>query len=529
MCQTLHELLIRTRESNPDRTAVVGVDSTLSYADLLSAATSLAESLVAAGIVPGDRVGLCMPKTCDAIVAVYGILLSGACYVPIDPTAPIERAVQIANNVKERALVFSQDKAKLIAPAIAERLDKLDVFLKNCEASFQLQGCAMHDWSAASVDGARLPQVEADSLAYILHTSGSTGKPKGVAISHKSALTFVNMAAEFFSIHEDDRLGSQAPLHFDLSVFDLYVACRQGARLILMPEYYSAFPKKFVSAIREHKISIWNSVPSAIALILEKGQPDPEDLRSIRLVLFSGEAMPARYLRMMREVFANAELYNGYGQTEANTSMYYRVESIPPDERPVPIGKAFPAYDVFALDKDGKEIDQPGQTGELFVSSEAVADGYFGNQELTDTKFQFNAFGDRISTRVFRTGDTVCINNDGDYEFVGRADDLVKSRGYRIEIGEIEQALVSCPTVSSAACIAIADEQITNRLIGFVTCSDGTQCTETEVSRYLRGKLPEYMVPEQIIVMDKLPTTSTGKIDRNGLRSELSCISAYQT
>ena len=526
MCQTLHELLVRASETSPDRTAVVSPDASLSYVELFHNAYALAQSLIQAGVTPGDRVGLCLPKTCDAIVAVYGILLSGAAYVPIDPTAPAERAVRIALNVATRFLVTTPNKAEDIAPTLVESLERLDVFVENSDVPLDLPGCQVHSWVASDDISTDLPAVNENDLAYILHTSGSTGRPKGVAISHKSALTFVDMAADFFSIRENDRLCSQAPLHFDLSVFDLYVACRQRACVVLLPEFYTAFPKKYVSAIREHRITIWNSVSSALVLLIEKGQPDPGSLASVRLVLFSGEAMPAKYLRELQAYFEHAVLYNGYGQTEANTSMYFHVKSIPDNDWRAPIGKAFPNYEVFALDENGAEISQPGLQGELYVCSNAVADGYWDNPALTKSKFQFDANDRRGSTRVFRTGDTVCINDDGDFEFVGRADDMIKSRGYRVELSEIEQVLLSCPGVTGAVCIALPDDKITNRLFGIVACSSGSETCETEIVKVLRNKLPGYMVPEQFIVKDELPRASNGKIDRNRLREELISIAS---
>ncbi len=523
MLPTLHALLNRAADEFPDNVAVLADQDKITYEQLHNKASQLATTLIAHGVRPGDPVGLSLPKSIEAIAAAFGIMIAGACYVPIDPNSPLERAARIAKNVDFNVLVTSSDRLGTLALGLRAHINSLTVFTPDQIPRPAKDDAAAFCWYDNCENVKNLPDIGGEDIAYVLHTSGSTGFPKGVAITHNSALTFVNMAADFFAITAQDRLCSQAPLHFDLSVFDLFVACRQGAAIVLIPEFYSAFPKKMVSAIHDYKITIWNSVVSALTLMMERGQPDSVSLDSVRVVLFSGEAMPVKYARMLRENFANARLFNGYGQTEANTSTYYEIEQIPADRNwRIPIGQAFPDYDVFGIDENGLEIERDGNEGELYVRSSAVANGYWGNLEATAHRFVPDPRSrSNDSIRVFKTGDRARKNSDGNFIFVGRSDDMVKSRGYRIELGEIEQCLLSCPGVEACTCIAIPDAIVGNRLVAFVSPTLNESLLAEHVLAHCRRYLSSYMVPEEILVRIKLPRTSTGKVDRAVLTSEL--------
>ena len=521
MPETLHELLVQASEEHPDRIALLDADAVVTYADLAASARKVSCALAKAGISTGDRVGLMLPKSIDAVAAIYGILMSGAAYVPIDPNAPAERSGQIADNASIRALITDASRITNTVPTMLANCDTVKIFDAHEMTSEKTGQHEVISEDGADDPEADLPVVTGSGLAYILHTSGSTGRPKGVAISHRSSLTFVNMAADFFDITEEDRLCSQVPFHFDLSVFDLFVAAREGASLVIFPEFYAAFPRKYVAAIDEHEITVWNSVPSALSMIMNSTEPVSGSLQSIRVILFSGEAMPAKYLRRLHDYFPNADLYNGYGQTEANTSLYYKVTSVPDDEWRVPIGRPFPGYQVFLADDDGNRVEAPNLEGEIVVQSEAVADGYWNDSELTAARFRFEETSDGQQVRQFRTGDLARVQTDGNYVFCGRTDDMVKSRGYRIELGEIETAILSVPGVTEGACIAIPDDDIGNRLIAFMTMDAGSDHSDETMLRILREQLPAYMVPEEIQVVPDFPRTSTGKIDKNLLLSTL--------
>ena len=368
----------------------------------------------------------------------------------------------------------------------------------------------------------RLIDVSDTSPAYILHTSGSTGNPKGVVLSHLNALSFVKMASDFFHINPADRICNHAPLHFDLSVFDVFAGVRCGATVMLLPEVYSTFPVKLAEFIEKQEISVWNSVSSVLAMLVDKGALGKFNFDSLRIVHFSGDIMPVKVLRILKRFMRNASFYNIYGQTEANSSMYYHVREIPEtDSWRIPIGKAFPNFDVFALSDSREPIRRPGEEGELYVDSSTVALGYWDADAMTSEKFVPDPRYPSLKKRVYRTGDLVRMDEHGNYIFSGRKDQMVKSRGYRIELEEIEAVLSGHPGIKNAVVVPIPDELIGNRIVAVVAPVSMESVNKEDIVLHCAALLPRYMIPESIDFHDSLPKTSTGKIDRRKIRDML--------
>ncbi len=539
----IHHLLAEQAARHPERLAIIDRDHAVTYGELAAQSRVLAEALRARGVGPGTPVGLWMEKTSTAVAALYGILESGAAYVPIDPLSPPERAARIVENCGMLHLVTS-------SRLVEKRLDALlasvpqgiahvfvteppgatpgatpgaNIVHATDHAGPRALDVTVWDHAPPRVDGpGRRAQTIDEDLAYILHTSGSTGRPKGVAITHRNALCFVNMCVEYFGVTAADRLVSHAPLHFDLSVFDLFVAARAGAACVLVPAFFSAFPHKMAECIDAHGITVWNSVASALTLMYDRGRLDRHRLDSLRAVIFSGEIMPVRVLRALRTHMPNAVFYNVYGQTEANSSLCHRVAEIPADDAArLPIGHPFPNFEVFALDDGGRVITAPDVEGELYVRAGTVAAGYYGDAERSARAFVPDPRSPVTGGRVYRTGDRVILDEHGAYHFRGRTDNLIKSRGYRIELGEVELALSACDGVGRAAVVAVPDESVGHRLHGFVSPRAGTSLTVETLHAELGRHLPEYMIPESLTIRDDLPQTSTGKVDRSALRASL--------
>ncbi|MBN1140290.1 MAG: amino acid adenylation domain-containing protein [Deltaproteobacteria bacterium] len=514
----LHQLLTESSRIHAERPAVIQGANFLTYAELDRQSDQLASCLAGLGVAPGDRVGILLHKAPEAVVAIYGILKLGGIYVPLDHLAPPARLAGILDRCDITALITSSSLAgKILAePLAAARLRSL--ILASGEP-FSSEGKVCRSWNDVMAAPSLPPETgpTADGRpAYILHTSGSTGIPKGVVISHLNALTFVRMAADFFAISSEDRLASHAPFHFDLSVFDLFTAAARGAAVVLVPETLGIFPPRLAEFIDRERITVWNSVASVIALLAEHGRLERCAFDPLRLVLFSGDVLSAKHLRKAMERMPKTAFYNLYGQTEANSSTFHRVNSLPADDRwKIPIGRPFPNFEVHVLDDHNQPVRESGATGELYVGGATVALGYWRDPEKTSASFVENGLHPWPG-RLYRTGDLVRFNEQGELVFLGRRDRQIKSRGYRIMIDEIDLTLLSHPQVREAAAVDIPDELLGARILGFV--HGAAEITEAELLDFCSQCLPPYMVPERIIFVANFPRTATGKIDRRSLR-----------
>jgi amino acid adenylation domain-containing protein len=510
--------------SHPDRPAVQWRNETLTYRELDDLSSALAVRLIDAGIGLGHRVGLYAPKTHRSIVAMLGVLKAGAAYVPVDPNAPAARAAYILGNCGVSAIVASRDRLESLAEHRADLLTLRLGIVTDASDARDLVG----DWLTVSSWNTLSPlrrehwpaAVESDP-AYLLYTSGSTGRPKGVIITHRNALTFVDWGAETFNVTSEDRLSGHAPLHFDLSVFDIYVALQRGACLVMVPDQVAPFPNELAKWIRDRRITVWYSVPSALVRMLLHGNLGRHQYPDLRILLFAGEVFPMKYLREVMTILRDTEFFNLYGPTETNVCTFYHVpHDLPLDATSIPIGAACANTEVFALNPDGR-ITGPGEEGELVVRGPSLMAGYWGLPEKTADVLVDNPLQSNFTDRLYRTGDIVRSAEDGNYVFIGRRDHMVKSRGYRIELGEIEQVLHQHDKVREAAVLPVPDEEIGARLKAFVSPHESLELTADELQTHCLALLPHYMVPEGFFIRTELPKTSTGKTDRQALMAVL--------
>jgi amino acid adenylation domain-containing protein len=517
MAYVLQQLLNKSAKAYPEKPAVWARGKSITYRELDERSNQLAHLLREKGINKGDRVGMFFPKCVESIISMLGVLKAGGVYVPLDPQAPPDRIGYIIGNCGIRILITNIDKRSVLTP---ETLSALECCILTEGAG---DGGDLVAWSRlAEFPAAHAPEVsliETD-LAYILYTSGSTGRPKGVMLSHQNALTFVEWCAEEFQVRSEDRLSNHAPLHFDLSVFDVYSTLEAGATVYLITEDLAVFPASLANFIETEAITIWYSVPSALMLLLLHGRVTAEKLKSIRILLFAGEVFPMKYLRQLAEVAPSCELYNLYGPTETNVCTYYKVER----ERlasleKLPIGIACANTEIFSVTPEGR-LAGKDEAGELYVRGPAVTSGYWADAEQTAKVVVPNHFQHQSDEKMYRTGDMVTVGDDGNYYFQGRRDSMIKSRGYRIELGEIESALLSHPGVREAAVLAVPDEIIGNRIRAVVATHIAGSLGVLELQRYCASRVPRYMVPELIDLCEELPKTSTGKIDRVKLAAE---------
>jgi amino acid adenylation domain-containing protein len=526
----LHHLLEDGASRWPDDTAVLFKDRSLSYSELLAGANRVASFLAGNGVAPGDRVGIMTEKSVESIVSVFGVLKAGAAYVPFDPSTPPGRIRHIVESCRIGTVIASPKGAAALAGAVGDRSGGPPAVLVAGPRGEEAAGGGLFPrtayWEELPGEGAvGPPDTDSTDLrpAYILHTSGSTGVPKGVVISHRNALAFVDMAKEFFGVGPGDRLANHAPLNFDLSMFDIYTAIRAGAAVVPVPEILSVFPVRLAEYIERKSVTVWNSVSSVLSLLAARGTLENFGFRSLRTVIFSGEILPVKYLRILKSRMRNAVFYNIYGQTEANSSTFYRVGDIPDNDAwKIPIGRPFPNFEVFLLDEAGRAVEAPGGEGELYVKGSTVAMGYWGDEARTRERFVPDPRLPGSPACVYRTGDLARIGEDGNLVFGGRKDHLVKSRGYRIELDEIEIALASCPDVRQAAAIPVPDDLVGNRIFACVSRAEGAALDATALRGHCGRILPPYMVPDEILFFRELPRNDHGKVDRRALLENIS-------
>lgn len=484
-------------ERTPDAVALVFGKEQMTYRDLQRKANQLASHLQRLGVGPEVLVGVCMERSLEMVVALLGILKAGGAYVPLDPAYPPERVSfmledsQVAVLLTQRRLV---EKVSLVRGQ-GERREQAKVI------------CLDTDWSTLAHESTNNPPCAAspNNLAYVIYTSGSTGRPKGVAIAHHSVVVFLSWAMSVFTPAELAGVLASTSICFDLSVFELFVPLSCGGCAILvenvlgLPDVAGVVP-----------VTLVNSVPSAVTELLHN-HTLPSSVQTINL---AGEALPRTLVQQLYRQQTLQRVYNLYGPSEDTTySTYTLVES---GEGEPTIGRPIAHTQAYILDARLQPVPV-GITGELYLGGEGLARGYLHRPELTAERFIRNPFSDEPEARMYKTGDLARYLPDGTIEFLGRIDHQVKIRGFRIEIGEIEEVLRQHLEVRETVVVAREDTPGDKRLVAYVaTRSDQTAIVNT-LRTYLQEKLPRYMVPSTFVVLDALPHTPNGKLDRSAL------------
>lgn len=517
--KSLEQLLVLSAHKFPDRIAVEETEGrAITYQDLDELSDRLRARLISMGVRPGDRVGIYMHKSIDSVAAIFGILKAGAVYVPVDPGAPPARNAYIFSDCTVNAiLIESQFVDKLcVELSSLPQLPAL-IVLKGTGGGKCLRS-ALEQGETANLTTPDSFELTPDTLAYILYTSGSTGKPKGVMLSHQNALSFINWCSEVFVPSEIDRFSSHAPFHFDLSILDIYVSIKHGATLVLIEDEIGKDPIRLARLISDKKISIWYSTPSILSLLAQYGKLSQYRFPGLRLVLFAGEVFPIKHLRLLKDLLPEPRYFNLYGPTETNVCTFFEIPAtFPLDQtRPFPIGKACSHYEnrIRVVDEQGQDVAH-GQMGELIATGPGVMNGYWNLPERTANAFLPDFFGERW----YKTGDVVVQDDDGNYLYVSRRDRMVKKRGYRVELGEIEAGLYNHPQVREAAVIAMSNEENGVQIKAYLSFKGDRTPSRIELKRFCAENLPAYMIPDFFTFLESLPKTSTDKIDYQALKT----------
>lgn len=500
---SLTDRLARVAQDRPKADAVIFGDQSLTFAGLADRAARLAGRLKALGVQRGDRIGISLQRGLEMPVAVYGVMLAGAAYVPIDPTAPPDRMQHILRDCGIGVLITQEARADQIARA-APGTGLHSVI----GVAAPLDGLTTLPFDAALDSPPHRETLGPDDLAYIIFTSGSTGVPKGLTHTHASALSFARMAADLYDLGPKDRMAATSALHFDMSCMEMFAGLLSGACIVMVPEAHAMMPASLAQLLEDQRITTLYTVPFQLIRLVEAGALEARDLRALRLVIHAGEPMPPRPIAELRAVLPHARFSNFYGPAEVNgvTHWDHAPDGTDPTA-PVPIGYACAHADLLI---DGETAD----SGELLVATPAMMRGYWRRPDLDATCFVTRPGTDGTPQRYYRTGDLVRRGPDGALMLLGRADRQVKLRGYRVELDEVELALEAHPAVSEAAALLSADML---RILAFVRLAPEQTAQEAALREIAALRLPSHAVPASIRVLPQFPRTATGKIDRRRL------------
>lgn len=495
------EMLERTAERLPDSPAVTDAERTLTWKELLLTAQRVGSAL-ADRISGNEPVAVCAEKSALTLAAQLGVAYAGGFYVPVSSDQPADRVRKILTRLRAGLVIAEESQI----PAVRG-------------AGFAGEILTLSDLTAGNeeLDRERLMRIREsaspDDLLYGIFTSGSTGEPKCVSVSHRSVIDFISHFTEIFQITEHDRLGNQAPFDFDVSVKDIYSCLMTGAELVIIDRRLFSMPAKLIDYLNEKGVTVLIWAVSALTTVTALKGLDYGVPKHARLIMFSGEAMPAGPFDEWRRALPETEFVNLYGPSEITCNCtYYRIGKDFEKGRQIPIGRPFPGRRVFLLDEHWHEITEPGQTGEICVAGESVAAGYYNDPERTQKSFVQFAASDGSELRMYMTGDLARYDEDGNLVFCGRKDFQIKLFGYRIELEEIEKAIAGTEGVSDSCCVFTPEN---SRITAFYTgTADAHAIRETLVQ-----EIPRYMLPRRFIRLESFPVTKNGKKDRNELRS----------
>ena len=487
--QCIHELFAAQVERSPSSIAVICEERQLTYRELNEQANQLAKYLQKLGVKPEVKVGICVERSLEMVVGILAILKAGGAYVPLDPAYPKERLAFVLEDAQVSVLLTQKHLLEIL-PANNALLVLLDEDSRE-ESSIPNDPC---------------PMPNAQSLAYVIYTSGSTGKPKGVAIEHRSTVELLYWAASVFTLEDIAGVLASTSLCFDLSVFELFVPLSWGGTVILAENALHLPTLKTAE-----KVTLINTVPSAIGELL-KNDGIPTSVRTVNL---AGEALPNVLVQQLYQRQHIQRVFNLYGPSEDTTYSSFALIKKDAAGTP-PIGKAIANTKIYLLDRYLQPVPI-GVPGEIYINSASLARGYLNRPDLTAEKFIPNPFSDEPGTRLYKTGDLAKYLPNGDIEYLGRIDNQIKIRGFRIELGEIEAVLSQHSAVREAVVIAREDKPDNKRLVAYIVSVSPTLINCSILRSFLKEKLPEYMVPGAFVMMEALPLTLNGKVDRRAL------------
>lgn len=503
--QCLHQLIEEHAQTRPEQVAAIGSVRRLTYREFNVSANQLAHYLRSRGVGRDRRVGVCLDSSPELAIAVLAILKSGAACVPLDPNYPKDRLKYMLDDSQARVLITDEGRLPAAVPEGCEVILLADT---TNAVSSQPQTNPGND-------------VSPEDIAYVIYTSGSTGKPRGVLLTHAGLVNYNTNAARMYAITPKDRVLQFCSISFDIAIEEMFITWLSGATLVLKTKDMPLAVPDFLKWTESQGITVLD-LPTAYwhEWVHEFAQLEKVVPAGLRLVIVGGEKPSSQaYAKWVNSAAKSIRWINTYGPTETSicvTAFEPKYEVGSPVPENIPIGRALANVQVYLLDADLNPVPV-GVPGELHVGGVGVARGYLNHPELTAQKFVPNPFSSQPGARLYKTGDLARCLPSGDIEFLGRVDDQIKIRGFRVELGEIETVLGKCPGIRDAAVVAREDSSGGKQLVAYFTASNGSMPVAAELRSYLQEQLPDYMVPSAFVGLPAMPLTPNGKINRREL------------
>jgi amino acid adenylation domain-containing protein/non-ribosomal peptide synthase protein (TIGR01720 family) len=493
----IHQLFEEQVEKTPDAVAVVFEGQHLTYKELNERANQLANYLQKLGVSPDVLVGICIERSLEMLIGILGILKAGGAYIPLDPSYPQQRLAFMLQDAQLSILITNQNLVATLPPHQAQIV------------------CLDSDWdkiSQHSLDNLT-NKTSTKNLAYVIYTSGSTGQPKGVQITHGSLVNFLSSMRQTPGLNLEDIFLSVTTLSFDIAALEIYLPLIVGARVVIVSREVATDGIRLLKELILSQATVMQATPATWRMLLAAGWEGSQQLK----ILCGGEALDSNLAHQLLE--RSKQVWNLYGPTETTIwSSVHKVENTKQSriQSIISIGRPIANTEFYILDQN-QQLVPVGVPGELHIGGAGLARGYLNRPELTQEKFITNPFSCKPDARLYKTGDLARYLPSGELEYIGRIDNQVKIRGFRIELGEIEAAISQHPSVSTNVVVVRQDESANQNLVAYVTLYSDQIVTITELRRFLESKLPNYMVPTAIVVLEALPLTPNGKVDRRAL------------
>jgi acyl-CoA synthetase (AMP-forming)/AMP-acid ligase II len=503
----VHESLLASAQLLPNKEVLADATERLTYAELEAEAVRFATALQRGGLRRGDRVVLYLDNSATCVKTIFGVLMAGGVISVVNSQTKLDKLAFILNNCEASALVTGARTADIAAAAVATCASVQQAYCARDAEAVPPTFADLGEAIASTDPDLRDPGTIPSDLAALVYTSGTTGQPKGVMMTHGSLVFSVGSIAEYLRLEPDDRILSVLPLAFTYGLSQLLLTARLGATLLLERSF--AFPSRTLARIRAEQATVFPAVPTVFVTIT--GMVHENDFPSVRCLTNAAAGLPPVVHEPLRHVFPNAKLYRMYGQTECIRVCYLEPDLV--DEKPTSVGKAIPGTEAFVLDEESNPV-RPGEVGVLHVRGPHVMAGYWRAPELTAEVLRE---GPIPGERLHCTRDYFTVDEDGDLYFVDRSDDIIKTRGEKVSSVEVENAIYALPGVRLAAVIGVPDDLLGQAVRAYVVLEDDVRLSAEEIRRACRANLESFMVPRDVILVEALPHTDSGKIRKKSL------------